>query len=420
MNRSTPLPASLRMLSILAWFPLLLSGCEEVMKQMPAGTDRLLQSGMSIGSAVVNRPKFTEADEEKMAQGNAAKFERENKIWDDLLLNTYVNDIVQRLVAVAHPRPFTYSIRVVEDGSINAFTFGGGILYVNAGLLARMENESQLAMVLAHEIAHVTESHVTKGIEGNYGIQVLGQLAAQTAAASGKVTLPPALLQKTYEYSMKAATTGHGRASETEADVVGLEYMAKAGYDPREAPRTFEQLMKEYGDQGAIENFFYGDHPTNKSRIEKLTGLVQSKYKNLADSRLPDSNTDEFRKRTRELVRIVARMDYDRKRFNTAAVMFQRALQAKSDDPESHYYLGKIALETGSGPDAPKQAIGHFVAAIKANDKFADAYREMGLAYYKLGDRKTAAAAFEKYLSLSPGAKDADRIRKSLADLQGS
>jgi predicted Zn-dependent protease len=219
---------------------------------------------------------------------------------------------------------------------------------------------------------------------------------------------------------MKAATSGHGRASETEADVVGLEYMAKAGYDPREAPRTFEQLLKEYGDQGAIENFFYGDHPTNQSRIEKLTGLVHSKYKNLAENRLPDSNTDEFTKLTRELVLIVARLDYDRKRFNTAAAMFQRALQAKSDDPESHYYLGKIALETGSGPDAPKQAIGHFVAAIKANDKFADAYREMGLAYYKIGDRKTAIAALEKYLSLRPGAKDAGRIKKSIQDLSSS
>jgi regulator of sirC expression with transglutaminase-like and TPR domain len=85
-----------------------------------------------------------------------------------------------------------------------------------------------------------------------------------------------------------------------------------------------------------------------------------------------------------------------------------------------HYSRGKIALETESGPEASNRAIGHFVAAIKANEAFADAYREMGLAYFKLGDRKTAAMALEKYLSLSPGAKDADRIRRALADLQGS
>ncbi len=405
---------------IVAGLLLALAGCEDLMKHLPAGTDRYLQTGMSVGSAVMNRPTFTEADEERMAQENAKKYESSHQLWDDPLLATYLNDVVQRLVAQARPRPFVYSIRVVNDASINAFTFGGGLLYVNAGLLARMENEAQLAMVLAHEIAHVTESHVTKGIEGSYGIQVLGQLAAQAAETSGKVTLPPALLQKTYEYSMKAAISGHGRASETEADVVGLEYMVKAGYDPREAPKTFEQLLKEYGDQGALENFFYGDHPTNKSRIAKLTGLVQSKYSQDLASRKLLVNTDEFNRRTRELVVNVGKLDYDRKRFKTAAAMFEKALAAKDNDPVLHYYLGKIALETESGPEASKRAIGHFVAAIKANEAFADAYREMGLAYYKMGDRKTAIEAFERYLALNPHASDADRIRKSIEDLRGS
>jgi predicted Zn-dependent protease len=405
---------------ILQWAFLatLLAGCEDLMRYVPAGYEQYVQKGTELGTAILNRPQFTDTDEERMAQENAKKFEDTNNILDDSLLDTYLNDIVQRVVAVAHPRPFTYTIRVVNDASINAFTFGGGLLYVNAGLLARMDNEAQLAMVLAHEIAHVTESHVTKGIEGAYGIQVLGQLAAETAAARGKVTLPPALLQKTYEYSMKAALSGHGRSSESEADVVGLEYMVKAGYDPREAPRTFEQLLKEYGDQGAIENFFYGDHPTNKSRIEKLTGLVRSRYSKDLETRRPVVNTEEFKKRTRELTLNVAHLDYERRQLNTAAAMFEKALQGKINDPVPHYYLGKIALEIGSGPDAPKRAIGHLVAAIKLNESYAEAYRELGYAYYKIGDRVTAIQAFERYLSLQPRAKDANRIRKSIEELK--
>src|SRR5687768_4711276 len=288
MNRSPVYP--LIMASLLCTLP----GCQEVMKQMPAGTDRYLNTGMSVGGAILNRPKFTEADEERMAQENAKKFDGSHKLWEDPLLDAYLNNIVQRLVAQAHPRPFTYSLHVVNDGSINAFTFGGGLLYVNAGLVARMENEAQLAMVLAHEIAHVTESHVTKGIEGAYGIQLLGEIARVTAVSTGaaaKTQIPPALLDKTYEYSMKASVSGHGRANESEADVVGLDYMVKAGYDPREAPGTFEQLMKEYGDQTAIQNFFYGDHPTNQARIEKLTGLVQSKYSGDVETRKLITNT---------------------------------------------------------------------------------------------------------------------------------
>ena len=420
MNRSAFLPSSLQTLSMLAWFPLLMSGCADVIKQLPAGTDQYLSTGMSVGGAVLNRPKFTEADEERMAQENATKFDSSHKILEDPLLDAYLSDIVQRLVAQAHPRPFTYSIHVVNDGSINAFTFGGGLLYVNAGLIARMENEAQLVMVLAHEIAHVTKSHVTKGIEGTYGIQLLGEIGRITATSTGATAqIPPALLQKTYDYSMKASVSGHGRANESEADVVGLDYMVKAGYDPREAPGTFEQLMKEYGDQTAIQNFFYGDHPTNKSRIDKLTGLVQSKYSDDLETRKLITNTAEFKQRTRELVVDVGRLDYERKKFKTATAMFEKALLSNDKDHLSHYYLGKIASETG-GPVGLPQAVNHLTTATQLDATFADAYRELGLAYYKQRNNPKAIEAFQRYLSLNGGAKDAGAIKKYVDELKRS
>lgn len=398
----------------------ILSGCQEVMKQMPPGTDRYLNTGMSVGGAVLNRPKFSESDEERMALENAQKYDSSHQMWEDPLLDAYLTDIVQRLVAQAHPRPFTYSLRVVNDGSVNAFTFGGGLLYVNAGLIARMDNEAQLAMVLAHEIAHVTESHVTKGIEGTYGIQLLGEIGRITATSTGATAqIPPALLQKTYDYSMKAATSGHGRGNESEADVVGMEYMVKAGYDPREAPKTFEQLMKEYGDQSTLQNFFYGDHPTNQSRIEKLTGLATSKYSQDLETRKLIVNTAEFKQRTNVLVSAAGKSDYERKRYKTATAMFTKALATNPDDLLAHYYLGKIALETGGAPGAD-QAITHLTAAIKTDDKYADAYRELGLAYYKKSDRAKATEAFEQYLKLNGSAKDAAAIKRYLDELKRS
>jgi beta-barrel assembly-enhancing protease len=398
----------------------LLTACQEVMKQMPAGTDRYLSTGMSVGGAVLNRPKFTEADEERMAQENAKKFDGSHKMWEDPLLDAYLNDIVQRLIAQAHPRPFTYSLHVVNEGSVNAFTFGGGLLYVNAGLIARMENEAQLAMVLAHEIAHVTESHVTKGIEDAYGIQLLGEIAKATAVSTGAVAksqIPPALLDKTYDYSMKASVSGHGRGNESEADVVGLDYMVKAGYDPREAPGTFEQLLKEYGDQGSVQNFFYGDHPTNQSRIEKLNGLIKSKYSGDLESRKLITNTAEFKRRTSDLVIEVGRLDYERKKFKTATAMFEKALLADDNNHVSHYYMGKISSETG-GPSALPQAVVHLQKAVELENKFADGYRELGLAYYKQRNNPKAIDAFERYLQLNGGAKDAGAIKRYLEELK--
>lgn len=400
-------------LGITCW-TMLLAGCEELKQLAPPEMKKYVDTAARVGEGAYNRPKFTEADEERMAQDNAKKFEEKNKLLDDPLLDTYLGDIVQRLVANAHPRPFTYSIRVVKDASINAFTFGGGILYVNAGLLARMENEAQLAMVIGHEIAHVTESHVTKGIEERYGMALLSQVAGEAAAASGKVPLSPQTFQLTYDYSMKAAVSGHGQSSESEADVVGLDYMVKAGYDPREAPRTFEQLLKEYGDQGVVQNFFYGDHPRNETRIKTLNGLVQTKYTKDMETQKLIVNTAEFKQRTREMVVMVGQLDYERKRFKTATAMFEKALQANGSDPVSHYYLGKIALETGS----TDQAIAHLTSALKGDVKPSEAYRELGLAYYKKKDSAKAIDAFEQYLKAAPSANDADRIKKSIEDLK--
>ena len=208
---------------------LLLAGCDDLMKQMPAGTGQMIQSGMSVGGAILNRPKFSEADEEKMAQENAKKYEQAHQMWDDPLLDAYLGDIVQRLAAVAHPRPFTYSIRVVKDASINAFTFGGGILYVNAGLLARMDNEGQLAMVLGHEIAHVTESHVVRGIESNYNTQLLGQLAGQAAAAGVCRGVGPS--KNPASRSRACPRHQHGRAAGDLAGVVIPTLSAAKGRD---------------------------------------------------------------------------------------------------------------------------------------------------------------------------------------------
>jgi predicted Zn-dependent protease len=364
----------------------------------------------------MDRPSFTDADEVRMAQENAKKFEAKHQMWDDPLLEVYLTQLNQRIVAVAKPRPFPYRIRVVNDASINAFTFGGGLIYVHAGLLARMDNEAQFATVLAHEIAHVTEQHVTKGIEATHGIQLVGQLAATAAAATG--TLPAAALEKTYEYSMNAAINGHGRSQETEADEVGLEYLVKAGYDPREAPRTFEQLIKEYGDQTPLQNFFYGSHPTNVARIERTTELVKSKYARDLGTRRLVVNTQEFMRRTRELVVATGILDYDNKRFKTAAAMFKKAARADAADPVPHYYLGRIALETGGDATAVDRAIAHLGDATRADAKYVLAYRELGLAYYRKGDKPRAISAFERYLALDPSAKDAERIRASIKELK--
>ncbi len=382
-----------------------------------SATPALAQWGdaFKLGKKIATRPKFTEEDEARMAQAQAQKFDAEHQMWPDPLLETYLTSIVQKLAAVARPRPFAYRVRVVNDSSLNAFTFGGGLLYVHAGLLARLENEAQLAMVLGHEIAHVTERHVTEGIESAYKTQLIGEVAA--TAGGGLLPTGPAL-QVAYGATMNAAIHGHGRNQEREADRVGLEYMVKAGYDPREAPITFELLLAEYGDQPRLVNFFYGSHPANQERFETLTQLAKFKYAGDLASRRLVVNTEDFKRSTRRAVVATGELDYEQSRFNSARAMFEKAVRVSEGDPVPHYYLGKIALETGAGPDAVDTAIGHLAAAAKVDAQYAAAHRELGLAYFRKGDRTRAVAELEQYLSLNADAKDAAQVKSTIAELK--
>lgn len=375
-------------------------------------------AGSTLGTltrAVVERPSLGDREEQQMALESAKKFEAENEMWNDVLLEGYVGGIAQRLVAVARPRPFAYRVRIVKNGSINAFTFGGGLLYVHAGLLGRVDNEAQLAMVLAHEIAHVTERHVPRGIEAAYGLQVIGQLGAK---ATSSARLPAEALQKAYDYSMNAAVNGHGRGLETEADEVGLEYMTRAGYDPREAPRTFGVLLKEYGDSSALKNFFWENHPTNTARIERTTQLVKDKYADSTSGRSPVVDTDEFRQRTRSIVVALGIIDYNQRRLDGARAMFEKAARADAADPRPHYYLGKITLDTGTGREALDGAIAHLVSATAANPSYAPAYRELGLAYSRQGESAKAVDALTRYVTLAPNSDDAGQIQAAIRQLQ--
>jgi beta-barrel assembly-enhancing protease len=308
--------------------------------------DRLGPAAGVVETAIDNRAAFagfTEEEEIEIARGNAAQFDAQTTFVDDARLDAYLNEIVQRLAAHALPRPFEYRLKVVSDGNINAFTFGGGFLYVNAGLLARMENEAQVAMVLGHEIAHAAESHVTEGMQADAGINLLGQLAGQAAAATGRIDSE--VLAQTYQYSMSAAINGHGRQQESEADELGLEYMFMAGYDPREASGTFEALLKEYGDASKREAFFYSSHPRNEERMARADAWAEANAARLESATLT-VNTNEFQQAIHDIVVATGKYDYENDRFESARAMFTKAAADGVADPEPQQYLDLLALET--------------------------------------------------------------------------
>ena len=114
---------------------------------------------------------FSVQQDIEIGRQSAAQAERELPVIRDASLDSFLNGVIQRLVAVAPGARYPYRVRAVDSSDINAFTFPGGFLYVNRGLLAATRNESELAGVLAHEVSHVALRHGTHEASKAYGAQ---------------------------------------------------------------------------------------------------------------------------------------------------------------------------------------------------------------------------------------------------------
>ncbi len=202
--------------------------------------------------------------EKEIAMGKefAAQVESSVKLVQDPVVNEYVNRVGQNLVRNSDARvPFT--IKVVDSDEINAVALPGGFFYVNSGLILAADNESELAGVMAHEIAHVAARHATRQM-------TRGQLA-------NFATIPLIFVGGGIGYAAyEAAGLGlpltfmhFSRGFEAEADYLGLEYMYKTGYDPQSLIAFFEKIQaKEKKKPGSLAKAF-STHPQTPDRITK-------------------------------------------------------------------------------------------------------------------------------------------------------
>ncbi|MGI8639825.1 MAG: M48 family metallopeptidase [Pyrinomonadaceae bacterium] len=206
--------------------------------------------------------------------------ERTFKVVEDLKVNTMVIKVGDRVVpkylrnlSPEDPNKIVFRFYVLEDETPNAVAFADGSVFVHTGLLKRLENEAQLAIVLGHEIAHVTNEHVRRRAEAA-GNQAL--LAAIIGAAAGK-----ALGQEAGESITKLGyvlmSNKFSGDMEDQADRVGLYYAYQAGYDVREAPKIWRRLMGNYNET-TVGNVLYADHPAMLARLRDMRREVVFNY----------------------------------------------------------------------------------------------------------------------------------------------
>ena len=230
-----------------------------------------------IGAAsLVTALDVSEQRQREIGHAGAVHVRKNALVSDDRELIAHLNGVFTRLAAAAGaPGEYTYQVHVLEDSQLNAFTPGGGHVFITTGLIRALGTEGEVAAVLAHELGHVTESHVVRGMRDRAGIQVAADLGASATGINSK------MMRELYGYVLEAAVNGHGRRFEEDADALAIHTMVAAGYDPTGAILVFEALRRMFGDRSELANFFHGSHPTNQKRIEAIRAILAEKYRDL-------------------------------------------------------------------------------------------------------------------------------------------
>jgi predicted Zn-dependent protease len=180
----------------------------------------------------------------------------------------YISCVANAVVSVLEPpySDYNWEMAILETDQSNAFVMPGGKIVVYEGLLKAAQNQHQLAAVIGHEIAHVTAEHTkTKLLQGK-GAMVGIQVAA-VLLGGGNYGTQYTAQQMLSQGAMYGILLPYKRSQETEADVIGLEYMARAGFDPRASVPLWQNMGAEAGEARAE---FSSTHPSGEKRIDSL------------------------------------------------------------------------------------------------------------------------------------------------------
>lgn len=231
----------------------------------------ILSAGCAV-NPITGEEEFmllSEKQDVELGQKYAPEIEKQlgGKI-NNAALQNYVNSVGQKVANVSHRRSWDYQFVALDDDMVNAFALPGGHIFITKGMLSKLSTESQLASILGHEVAHVVARDTAVLMSREIGISIL--LSAAVSDSTSRTTRTAADLTRQiigFQFS---------RRDEKDADLAGLDYMVRAGYDPNGMVETM-QILESQQKERPIE--FFSTHPNPENRTLYLKSRIDSRYR---------------------------------------------------------------------------------------------------------------------------------------------
>jgi beta-barrel assembly-enhancing protease len=227
---------------------------------------------------------LSKSEEAQIGRAIMRSIRASGELVEDPLITEYINDIGHRLSAQVNEGDHQFTFFVIDDPNINAFALPGGYIGVHTGLLQATRSEDELAGVLAHEIAHVTQRHIARAVHANQRQSILstaimlGAILAGAAGAGGDAMQGAIAVAQGTAVQQQINFT---RSNEHEADRVGIVALADAGFDPQGMASFFEVISDNTRPVEARVPEFLRTHPVSSARIAEARGRARD-YPNVA------------------------------------------------------------------------------------------------------------------------------------------
>jgi predicted Zn-dependent protease len=315
----------------------------------------------------------------------------------DPALNAYVRQIVCELDPVHCP---DIRIYIVDTPHFNASMAPNGCMQVWTGLMVRAENEAQLAYVLGHEMAHYLRRHTLQQWQTVRNTSSALAFFSLATAAAG-VGFVGSLAQ----LAALGAIFAYSRDQEREADEIGFEMMAKAGYEPVQASAIWGYLLAEEEAGGKqSKSIFFSTHPTTSERIATLRDMADKTAKTSSSW---TEGREEYLNTTKPFRKDWFREEVQKGNYNASMVFLNRLLKDQDDSAEVHFFLGELYRLRGEKDDG-ENACSEYQKALQLGNPPPEISRSLGVVYLRMGKAEEARDSFEEYLKVNPDASTAD------------